>query len=345
MKKRSQFFKDITRLDKSAFNLTIGLRAAAFSIAPIILGFAVQQPALLFASLGAVVLTFTERFIPTIPSRMLVLVCCTEAAAFGVGTLTATTGHLLSPILLGIGVFVALFAWARTKWAAIGMFTAIVFAVGVGLPGFSIQSAGLRTFYSLIGTLWALLGIEIQRFVISHRIQLSGPVSTVAAIGEKQSMPRLEAAVRSALLIGIASALGYTIGLVLGLPRDFWIVITIILAIRPNPNLTITFASMLVMGTIAGSIIAAVITLEISNHYLVLALLFSFAVVLFAVIGVNIILIQLFLVPFIIILLSIYYPGQWYLSLFRILDVAIGGAIAVAMVSLKGLKYFSRIRR
>ena len=78
-------------------------------------------------------------------------------------------------------------------------------------------------------------------------------------------MPRLEA-LRSALLIGIASALGYTIGLVLGLPRDFWIVITIILAIRPNPNLTITFVSMMVMGTIAGSIIATVITLETSNH-------------------------------------------------------------------------------
>jgi len=106
---------------------------------------------------------------------MLLLVCCTEAAAFGVGTLTATTAHLLSPILLGIGVFVALFAWSYTKWAAVGMFTAIVFAVGVGLPGYSIQSAGLRTFFSLIGMLWALLGIEIHRFVISHRIQLSGP--------------------------------------------------------------------------------------------------------------------------------------------------------------------------
>ena len=99
MKIGSRFFKDIRRLDKSAFELAVGLRAAAFVIAPIIVGFAIQQPALLFASLGAVFLTFTQRFIPTIPSRMLLLVCCTEAAAFGVGTLTATTGHLLSPIL------------------------------------------------------------------------------------------------------------------------------------------------------------------------------------------------------------------------------------------------------
>ena len=337
MKIGSRFFKDIRRLDKSAFNLAVGLRAAAFVIAPIIVGFAIQQPALLFASLGATVLTFTERFIPTIPSRMLLLVCCTEATAFGVGTLTATTGHLLSPLLLGIGIFVALFAWSYTKWAAVGMFTAIAFAIGVGLPGYSIQSAGLRTLFSLIGMLWALLGIEIHRFVISHRIQLSGPGN--AAAGEKQSTPRLEA-LRSALLVGIASALGYTIGLVLGLPRDFWIVITIILAIRPNPNLTITFASMMVMGTIAGSMIGAVITLGTSNIYLLLALLFSFVALLFAVIGVNTILIQIFLVPFIIILLSIYYPSQWYISLFRILDVAIGGAIAVAMVYLKGSKFF-----
>lgn len=95
---------------------------------------------------------------------------------------------------------------------------------------------------------------------------------------------------------------------------------------------------MMVMGTIAGSIIA-VITLGSSNLYLLLAFLFSFVAVLFAVIGVNIILIQIFLI-----LLDIYYPGQWYLSLFRILDVAIGGAIAIAMVYLKGLKYSSRIR-
>ena len=54
------------------------------------------------------------------------------------------------------------------------MFTAIIFAVGVGLPGYSIQSAGLRTLFSLIGMLWALLGIEIQRFAISHRITTVG---------------------------------------------------------------------------------------------------------------------------------------------------------------------------
>ena len=102
--------------------------------------------------------------------------------------------------------------------------------------------------------LWALLGIEIQRFALSHRIQQASQSS--AASEQQPPTPRL-AALRSALMIGIASAIGYTIGLVLGLPRDFWAVLTIIVAIRPSPSLTISFTSMMVFGTIIGALIAS----------------------------------------------------------------------------------------
>ena len=70
-------------------------------------------------------------------------------------------------------------------------------------------------------------------------------------------------------MIGIASALGYTIGLVLGLPRDFWIVVTIIVAVtlRPNGSPIVTFTSMMIIGTTVGTLIAAVILLETTNFY------------------------------------------------------------------------------
>jgi hypothetical protein len=174
----SRFFKDIRHIQKSSISLTVGLRAAAFVIAPIIIGFVIQQPALSLVAIGATFLTFTEKLLPIKPLRILLLACFTEAASFGLGTLVATTNHLFSPILLGIAVFAALATWSNTKWAAVGMFAAIIFAVGVGLPGSSIQSAGQRTLFSLIGTLWALLGIEIHHFALSHRrIQLSGSES------------------------------------------------------------------------------------------------------------------------------------------------------------------------
>lgn len=344
----NRFFKDIRHIQKSSFSLTVGLRAAAFVIVPIIIGFVIQQPAAFsLVALGATFLTSTEKLIPTIPSRILLLACFIEAASLGLGTLAATTNHLFSPILLGIAVFAALAAWSYTKWVAVGMFAAIIFAVGVGLPGSSIQSAGQRTLFSLIGTLWALLGVEVHRFALSHRrIQLSGSES--AARSEQQPSPPLSprlSVLRSPVAIGIASALGYTVGLVLGLPRDFWIVVTIIVTIRPtSPTLTVTFTSMMIIGTIAGALIAAAITLEASNnHYLLLALLFSFAVVVFATVGVNTILTQIFLVPFIIIILNIYYPGQWYLPFIRILNIAIGGAIAIVMVYLLSALTNSRL--
>jgi len=344
----SRFFKDIIHLDKSSFSLTAGLRAAAFIIAPIILAFVIQQPVLFLAAIGAIVLTATAKMLPTIPSRILLLACFIDAASFGLGTLAATTGHLFSPVLLGIAVFAAVAVWANTKWAAVGMYTAIIFTIGVGLPGSSIQSAGLRTLFSLIGMLWALLGIEIHRFVLSHRrIQLSGSESAATTAEEQQqqqpSTPRL-AALRSALPIGIVSALGYTVGLVLGLPRDFWTVVPIILAIRPTSStLTMTFTLMMIIGTIAGALITTVKTLETNNHYLLLALLFSFAVVVFATLGVSITLTQIFLVPFVIILLNLYYPGQWYIPFIRILNVAIGAAIAVAVVYLLSALSGSRL--
>jgi hypothetical protein len=342
----SRFVKDIRSIDKSALSLTTGFRAAAFAIAPIIIGFAIHQPALLLATLGAIFLTNTERAFYTIPSRILLAACLIESASFGLGTLVATTSHLLSPIFLGIGIFVALIARVSTKWAPVGTFAAIIFAVGAGLPGYSVQSAGVRTLFSLIGMLWALLGIEIHRFALSHRIQQKQQSQSESTVSEQQpppTQPRL-VVLRSVLMIGIASAIGYTIGLVLGLPRDFWAVLTIIVAIRPSPSLTISLTCMMVFGTIIGALIAAVITLENSNPYLRLILLFSFSVMLYATMRVNVVLTQIFLVPFIIILLNIYYPGQWYLSFIRILDVAIGGAIAVAMVCLWSALSPSRLR-
>ena len=341
----SRFFKDIIHLDKASFSLTAGLRAAAFIIAPIILAFVIQQPGLFLAAIGAIVLTATAKMLPTITSRILLLACFTDAASFGLGTLAATTGHLFSPVLLGIAVFAAVAVWANTKWAAVGMYTAIIFTIGVGLPGSSIQSAGVRTLFSLIGMLWALLGVEIHRLALSHRrIQLSESESAAITTEQQQSStPRL-AALRSALPIGIVSALGYTVGLVLGLPRDFWTVVPIILAIRPTSStLTMTFTSMMIIGTIAGALITTVITFETNNYYLLLALLFSFAVVVFATLGVSITLTQIFLVPFVIILLNLYYPGQWYLPFIRILNVAIGAAIAVAVVYLLNALSGSRL--
>jgi hypothetical protein len=341
---KGEFLGEITRLDKSNVSFAHGFRAAVLVVAPLFIGFATGHPELILATLGAMFLTNTEGPNSSpLPVRFLVLACLTEAAAFGVGTLVGLTGLLAIP-LAGIGVFIALLEGGGAKLAQVGKFTAIVFAVGVGLPGGSTGAAVERFWLLLLGGLLALLGAWAHRSLTKSSGAASGTPKPwrselKAFIHDLRLVaPSSSEGFRNAAAIGVASAFGLAVGLGLGLPRDFWIVVTIILATRPKVGPTISFASMIVLGTFAGAVIAAAITLGISNSYVLGGLMLVFGTVMFATRGVNLGLSQLFFTPFIIILLNILYPGEWYLAEIRILDVAIGGAIAIVTVYMLSIR-------
>lgn len=99
------------------------------------------------------------------------------------------------------------------------------------------------------------------------------------------------------------------------------------------------FALMMVIGTVAGAVIAAPITAEIGDVHLLEALLLVFAACMFATKGVNLGLSQVFITPFIIILLNLLYPGEWQLAGIRVLDVVIGGAVAILTVYLTRFRF------
>ena len=153
---------EILRLERLNFSLPAGLRAAAFVVAPLVLGFETGHPELLLATLGAMFLTNTEgpNSVRT-PFGVLLLACFTEAAAFAVGTLAGLTGILAIP-LVGLGVLFVLAASGSQTWALAARFTAIFFAVGVGLPGGTIGMAGERLWLALLGGLGASRHIAAQ---------------------------------------------------------------------------------------------------------------------------------------------------------------------------------------
>jgi uncharacterized membrane protein YccC len=122
----------------------------------------------------------------------------------------------------------------------------------------------------------------------------------------------LQTGVRAALLVMAPLVLGLAVG------QPQWVYAAV--------------AAMMVLGTIAGATIAAAVTLGVGNVYALEILLFAFGITMFATRGVNFGLVQVSFTPFLIILLNLLYPGEWYLAEVRILDVAIGGAIAVATV-------------
>ena len=138
-----------------------------------------------------------------------------------------------------------------------------------GLPGGSVSTAFERSYPSLLGAVFALAGVELHRLIVSRKksSDKTNRISTRSPVNP--TTPRSEVILNAAAL-GIASAIGFGIALALGLPRDFWVVVIIILTFRPTLSLTLTFTSMMVIDTLVGTAIGAAVVLEISNLYVLL---------------------------------------------------------------------------
>ncbi len=338
--------REAARLEGSNFSLLAGIRGGAFTVAPMALLLATNDLSLVYATLGAMLLTTTEGPNSTpLPLRFLLLACLTEASAFALGTVVALSGLVAIP-LVGLGVCAGLLAGDSLAVAQVGRVTAIFFAVGVGLPGASAGAAPARFAFALLGGFLALAGCWLQRSVGRGAGGASSSYWSTGATrrGLRQLWPtdlsfRFHV-FRWAVAAGAGSAFGLAVGLLLGLPRDFWIVVTIIVALRPRIGPTVATTLTIVAGTAVGAMLAASITLGTGDLLILGSLLLVFGVLMFASRGVNLGLVQLFFTPFIIILLNIIYPGDWRLAEIRILDVGIGGAIAI--LSVCSLEVFER---
>src|SRR5579862_3822425 len=148
-----EIFHGVTKLDKTSFSLTAGLRSAIFVSLPLIVGFVLGFPETAFVGLGAIFLTNTEGPHSTVPSSMLLVACFTEAAAWGLGTLVGLTGFL-APALIGLGIFFTGLARDNPNRSQVATFTAISFSVGAGLPGGSLSDALQRSYLALFGALF-----------------------------------------------------------------------------------------------------------------------------------------------------------------------------------------------
>lgn len=333
-----ELLHDTAKMDWTKLDLVIGLRSTFFVVTPIILGASTGYLREgLFAAIGANFITNTEGSGPGATRfAMLAAACLIEPAALALGTLVGTLGALAVP-LVGLGVVAFLTMRSYRDWTQVGLISAIVFAVGVGLPGASSASAFERLWTSLAGDVWILTGVAIHMRLRRLRGE-AARAEGLAIGGSREAHPFMVGQVlqsqnlRQAVMTGIATSVGLAIGLSLGLPRDIWIMITTIIAVRQGVGPTVSSTFALVTGTGIGSVVAALITLQTSNLWVIIALMTVFAFAMFSTRLVSQALFQAFVTPFLILLLNVIYPGDWWLALARIADVTIGGGIAIISV-------------
>ncbi len=134
---------------------------------------------------------------------------------------------------------------------------------------------------------------------------------------------------RHALRLGVTATAAATLPTLLSLPHGAWVGLTAMVILKPNFGGTYQQAKQRVIGTVAGSVVGAIMAAAITGPIALDFLLLLFGIPAFSLIAHNYGLGVLFLTPFIVLLLNTVQPGNWEVAAIRSVDTVIGGLLAL----------------
>ena len=137
---------------------------------------------------------------------------------------------------------------------------------------------------------------------------------------------------KHSLRLAITVMLGYGVGLYFDLQNPYWIILTIIIIMRPSYGLTKTRSKDRVIGTLIGAVIASGLVVFISNTYVYGALGVLSLVIAFSMLQKNYKAAATFVTLSVIFIYAILEPNIVKVIQFRVIDTIIGAILSyVAM--------------
>lgn len=248
-----------------------------------------------------------------------------NAAALAGGTAAGTLGGFALLVVVAVGI--AALSSARLlpfgRWA--GVSSAALFAIGVGLPGETVTLATDRVGLALIGGLWA---IAIGATVAWLRRPSSRPRATPSPPAVAASPARSVALAAS--VTGVAAAFAFGVGGLLGLPRDYWTILTVVVVFQTGILAAISNSMVRIVGTLVGAILGGALAAVVTGPVALAVLIGGLAGGTMALRPASPSIYVALLTPFVIVLLSISYPSSWALAGGRVADTLVGSACALA---------------
>jgi uncharacterized membrane protein YccC len=323
-----EFFHGLVRVRADRLDLRRGIRCGLVVLIPVVVGyFTGLVEAGVLVTMGALNLFFVEPARPgRIESRLLIAAVFVNAAGFGAGTLVALLPRLSEAPLVAVGVAAALLPSVSPRWQGVSFIAAVMFVLPLGIPPTTLLGVALRPLAILIGGAVALIVVLFERTVPLPRAvpaPLCGPSET--------SMPAVDWRAMSvhAAVVGVTAAVGLLIGFELRLPRDYWVLLTVVVALRIDLASTLSLSTARILGTVAGATVAFGVTLFAPSPWILFPVLAAVTGLAFASRGVNYIVYALWVTITIIVLLSLAYAGGPSLAVVRVEDTVIGGALAL----------------
>ncbi|MFB6454349.1 FUSC family membrane protein [Chitinophaga sp. Hz27] len=133
---------------------------------------------------------------------------------------------------------------------------------------------------------------------------------------------------RHAIRVSLATVAGYVLGMSLHLDRVYWILLTIIVILKPGFGLTRSRSIQRLIGTITGALFAAGLLYLTKNPTIIFISMLLCILGAYSFMSFRYTLSVFFVTPFIIFLLHFLHPSDLYNAAQRVLDTFIGGTLA-----------------
>jgi len=327
-----QFSHDLVHLEPARLDLRRGALGALVVLAPLIVGFALGiAEAAVLVTIGALNLLLVQLPSPSATRwRVLSVGVVTNAAAFGAGTLVGLAPEAIEIPLIAVAIFLALLGTRAAEWEGASFIAAVMFCFAVGIPPTTLAGIGLRPAAVLLGGIWSLAVLSTVQLLWPRfpsgveRLASSPPAPTAHAPGR---------IVAHSGAVAVTVVLGLLVGLSLGLPRDYWIMLTVVVALRLDLISTLNYGAARILGTVAGASVAFVVTIWTADPWILFPILALTTAMCLATRGVNYTVYALWITVTIILILNLVYSGGPALAIARVIDTVIGGALALTVAT------------
>jgi len=316
---------DLLVVRSERFDLRIGLRGMILVLAPLLVGYLLGLlEAGVLVTFGTLNLLFVEAPAPAATrSRTLAVGCLANTAGFAAGTLAARAPFGLEVPVAGLAVAVALLAARWPDWQNVSFIAAVMVVIAIGIPVTNLAGEALRPFAILLGGLFGLTGITI------YRLATRAPPDAADATGPAAPPVPWRHVGPHAGVVGATVAVGLLVGALLGLPRDYWIMLTVIVALRIDLASTIAFSAARIAGTVGGAAVAFVLTDVTGDPWVLVPILAVATTLCLATRAVNYTVYAVWVTLTVILLLNVAYSGGPTLAVVRVIDTVIGGSLAL----------------
>jgi uncharacterized membrane protein YccC len=156
------------------------------------------------------------------------------------------------------------------------------------------------------------------------------PVADAPPLGERirEQLTTDSVLARHALRVGVTAAIAVVATRAIGVPRGYWVTLTVLITLQPYRHATFTKALQRVAGTVGGAIVAALLLASLHSSDALLVVATLLAGVSAAVLQLNYALFAFFLTPTFVLLAELN-ARDWHLAEVRIINTVGGGLLAL----------------